>query len=106
MDAEHIQVFTAVGSRGEADRIANGLVDARLAACVQIVGPIASRYRWAGKVESAEEWLCIAKTRGSRFEDVARAIREEHSYEVPEITALPIVGGLPDYLGWIDESVS
>lgn len=106
MDAEHIQVFTTAGSRDEAQRLANGLVDGRLAACVQIVGPIASRYRWKGKVESAEEWLCIAKTSRARFDDLAAAIRGEHSYEVPEITALPIVAGLPDYLRWIDESLS
>lgn len=105
MDPEHIQVFAAAGSRVEAGGIADALVEARLAACVQIVGPIESRYRWRGEIETAEEWLCIAKTRASRFDDVAATIRAVHSYEVPEITALPIVAGSTDYLAWIDAEV-
>lgn len=105
MDFEHIQVFTTAGSRDEADRIASLLVERRLAACVQVVGPIASTYRWDGAIETAEEWLCIAKTARGRFDELSDAIRAAHSYEVPEITALPIVAGSPDYVAWIADSV-
>jgi periplasmic divalent cation tolerance protein len=72
---------------------------------VQTLGPIRSRYRWRGAVEEAEEWQCLAKTEASRFEDVEAAIRAEHSYEEPEIVALPIVAGSAGYLGWVSEAV-
>ena len=74
----------------------------RLAACVQIVGPIISTYRWRGKVERDEEWQCWAKTRGERFERVEAAIRRVHPYEVPEIIAMPILAGSSAYLAWLD----
>lgn len=103
--AGHVQVLTAAGSRDEADTIAAALLDARLAACVQIVGPMSSRYRWQGAVESAEEWLCLVKTTADRAEEVTAEIARVHSYETPEITVTPIVGGLAAYLAWIDEEV-
>ena len=105
-EAEHVQVLTTAGSEEEAARIAEALVDARLAACVQVVGPITSRYRWEGAVRSDREWLCIAKTRAALFERVAQAIRGVHSYDVPEITALPVVAGTDDYLAWITGETS
>lgn len=98
---EHVQVLTTAGSEEEAERIAEALVDRGLAACVQVLGPITSRYRWEGGVQTDREWLCIAKTRARLFSDVAAAIRAVHSYDVPEITAIPIVAGTADYLGWI-----
>jgi periplasmic divalent cation tolerance protein len=102
---EYIQVLTTVESEAEAERIARSLVDRHLAACVQVLGPIASRYRWQGKVEEAREWQCLAKTEAARYEEVEGAIRELHSYEEPEIIATPIVAGSRNYLGWISESL-
>lgn len=104
-DAGHVQVLTAAGSREEADAIADVLLEARLAACVQVVGPVRSRYRWQGKVESAEEWLCLIKTTAARAEDAMAEIARMHSYTTPEITVIPIVAGAPAYLAWIDAEV-
>jgi periplasmic divalent cation tolerance protein len=96
-----IQVVTTIASREEAERIAGELVARRLAACVQIVGPITSTYRWQGKIETGQEWQCVVKTRASRYAAVEAAIRELHSYEVPEILALAIVAGHRGYLDWL-----
>ena len=93
MSQAFLQISTAAGSRAEAERIATELVDRRLAACVQIVGPVRSVYRWQGKVEHAEEWLCLAKTSAERYAAVEAAIRELHSYECPEIIATAIEAG-------------
>ena len=103
---DFVQVATAAGSREEADRIAGALLDARLAACVQIVGPVHSRYWWQGAQESAEEWLCLAKTTAERAPAAMDAIAGAHSYEVPELTVIPIVDGSPAYLAWIAGEVS
>ncbi len=97
-----IQVLTTTARRDEAERIASELVDSGLAACVQIVGPITSTYRWRGKIERQEEWQCWAKTRGELFDRVEAAIRRIHPYEVPEIIAVPIVAGSAGYLSWLD----
>jgi periplasmic divalent cation tolerance protein len=103
--ADYLQVLTAAGSEQEAERIGAALVERRLAACVQVIGPIASRYRWQGKVERAQEWLCLAKTSASRYPELEAAIRDLHSYEEPEIVATPIVAGSAGYLGWIGASL-
>lgn len=103
--AEFVQVLTTAGSEEEAGRIASLLVERRLAACVQVVGPITSRYRWQGAVEEAREWQCLAKTTGAAYEAVEAAIREAHSYDEPEIIAAPIVAGAAGYLTWIEENV-
>ena len=105
MPSEAVQVTTTVPSREAADRLARVLVEERLAACVQVQGPIASTYRWEGAVEQATEWYCHAKTTRSRIDQVSARILELHSYVTPEIVAVPLVGGLPAYLGWIAESV-
>ncbi len=102
---DYVQVLTTTGSEQEAERIALALVERRLAACVQTIGPVASRYRWRGEVEEAREWQCLAKTEAQRYAEVEAAIRELHSYEEPEIVATPIVAGSSGYLGWISESV-
>lgn len=99
--ADHVQVLTTAGSAEEAELIAAALVERRLAACVQTVGPIRSRYRWHGAIEEAEEWQCLAKTEASRYDEVEAAIRELHSYGEPEIVALPIVAGSSGYLEWV-----
>ena len=95
------QVTTATATREEAVVIAQALVDARLAACVQILGPIESRYRWEGTVEVAAEWLCLAKTTAERYREVEAAIRERHTYDEPEIVAVAVVAGSPSYLDWV-----
>jgi len=104
--SEHLQVLTTAGSEEEAGRIAALLVERRLAACVQVIGPIASRYRWRGEIEEEREWQCLAKTTRAAYDRVEAAIREAHSYENPEIIALPIVAGSAGYLAWIEENVS
>ncbi len=100
---EHIQVMTTAASADEARRIATALVEERLAACVQIVGPIESIYRWQGKVETATEWQCWIKTRRERYDALEATIRRLHSYEVPEILAVPIVVGSEAYLKWLTD---
>lgn len=103
--AEYVQVLTTTGSEEEADRIASLLVERRLAACVQVVGPIVSRYRWQGEIEREQEWQCLAKTERDRYPEVESAIRAVHSYEEPEILAIPVLAGSTGYLAWISESL-
>jgi len=98
-------VLTTAGSRDEARRIADALVDRKLAACVNIVSGVESIYRWKGKTEEAEEWLLWIKTTADAFERVRDAIREMHSYELPECLCLAIENGSPEYLQWLEESV-
>ena len=102
---DYLQVLTTTGSEEEAERISAALIERRLAACVQVIGPISSRYRWQGKVEHEREWLCLAKTEASRYDELEAAIREIHSYEEPEIVATPIVAGSEGYLEWISDNV-
>jgi len=96
-----VQVFTTTGKEDDARRIADALVERRLAACVQILGPVTSTYRWQGKIETAGEWLCIIKSRREVYEELEAAVRELHPYDVPEILALPVVAGSGDYLDWL-----
>ena len=98
-------VLTTAGSREEAEKIAHALVERRLAACVNIVSPMHSVYRWQGKVETADEHLLLIKTTAASFDAVARAISELHSYELPECIELAIESGSADYLTWIEQSV-
>jgi periplasmic divalent cation tolerance protein len=99
--ADYIQVLTTVGSEQEAERIGTELLEKRLAACVQTLGPITSRYRWQGKLETEREWQCLAKTEERLYEEVEATIRAVHSYEEPEIVATPIVAGSSGYLDWL-----
>ncbi len=94
-------VLTTAGSQEEATRIAHALVERRLAACVNIVPRIESVYRWQGKVESATEWLLLIKTQASLFERVRDAVKELHSYDLPECVMLNISAGSHAYLDWI-----
>ncbi len=98
-------VFTTTADTAEAEKIARALVERRLAACVNVLPQIRSIYRWQGKVEDATEVLLIIKTTASQFSAVRDAIRELHSYDVPECICLPITEGSPDYLKWLTESV-
>jgi periplasmic divalent cation tolerance protein len=98
-------LLTTAGSQEEARKLAQALVERRLAACVNIVPRIESVYRWQGKVETAEEWLLIIKTQVEAFERVRDAIKELHSYELPECLMLEVSGGSEGYLKWIAENV-
>lgn len=100
--ADYVQLITTTARRDEAERIADALIDGRLAACVQIAGPITSIYRWQGKVETSAEWRCVIKTRQALLPRVAETIRRLHPYEVPELLAFPVIWGSSDYLAWID----
>lgn len=102
---DYVQVLTTAASEEEAGEIAALLVERKLAACVQVVGPIVSRYRWQGEVEEEREWQCLVKTTRATYERVEAAIREIHSYDEPEIIATSIVAGSAGYLAWIDENV-
>ncbi|WP_322761055.1 divalent-cation tolerance protein CutA [Frankia sp. Cr2] len=97
----HLQAMTSIDSSEAAERIGRLLVERRLAACFQVLGPIRSTYRWQGEIEQADEWLCLAKTTTERFAELAQEIAQAHPYETPEIIATPIVHGLGDYLDWI-----
>jgi periplasmic divalent cation tolerance protein len=99
-------VLVTCGSAKEARRIARAIVKQRLAACVNILeAPVRSIYRWKGRVESAEEFLLIIKSSRKRFAALQNAIRKLHSYDVPEIIAVPIDSGPRNYLAWLSESV-
>ena len=101
----YIQISTTTETKEQAQKIARYLVEQKLAACVQITGPIESIYRWKGKVENAQEWLCLIKTRDDLYNKVETAIKKLHSYETPEIIAMPVVKGSKEYLSWIEDSL-
>ena len=103
---EFVQILTTVGNQEEARRIADALIERRLAGCVHIVGPVESVYRWQGKIETASEWQCWIKTRREQYEAVAGVIRELHSYELPEILVLPVIAGSPAYLKWLADETA
>jgi periplasmic divalent cation tolerance protein len=98
-------VLCTAGSEDEARKIANHLVEQRLAACVNIVPRIESIYRWQGKVESSGEWLLLIKTTAEKFSEVCDTIRQLHSYELPECISIEIDDGSAAYLEWIDSSM-
>ncbi len=98
-------VLSTAGSQEEARKIAQALVERRLAACVNILGPMESVYSWQGKVETAPEFLLVIKTTAAAFARVRDAIRELHSYEVPECVMLNIEDGSEPYLKWLGEAV-
>jgi periplasmic divalent cation tolerance protein len=98
---EIVQIVTTVNDKEEAERIGRYLVEERLAACAQIAGPIKSIYRWKGKIEEAEEWQCIIKSRKSNYGRIEEEIKRLHSYELPEIIALNLDHALIDYADWI-----
>lgn len=104
--ADCVQVTTTLPDEEAAQRIAAQLVEERLAACAQVVGPVSSIYRWRGEVERAREWYCHLKTSAARLPELQRRLHALHPYEVPEIIAVPIVQGDADYLRWIEEAVS
>jgi len=98
-------LLTTASSREEADTIASELVSRRLAACVNVLGPISSVYRWHGEVEHSDEYLLLIKSTGAQTVPIQEAIRELHSYQVPELICIAIEAGLESYLDWIAASV-
>ena len=102
---EAIVVLMTAANGEEAARLADMLIGAHLAACVQILPEMESVYRWQGKIERQPEVLLLAKTARSKFEDLEREVRALHSYETPEIIALPIVAGSSSYLDWLNASL-
>ena len=102
---EYIQVFTTTEKKKDAKKIARDLVENRLVACAQVIGPISSTYRWKGKIEEEEEWLCILKSREDCYEKLEERIRSIHPYEEPEILGLSVVKGSQGYLEWMDRQL-
>jgi periplasmic divalent cation tolerance protein len=102
---DKIIVLTTAGSRQEAEEIASALLERRLAACVNILGPVHSIYRWKGAVESASEHVLLIKTLSGEFIRVRDAIRELHSYELPECITIRVEDGAAAYLAWIEDSL-
>jgi periplasmic divalent cation tolerance protein len=100
---EYIVVLVTASHEEEAARIANGLVETGLAACVNIVKGIRSVYRWQGKIEDGNEALLVVKTRRDFFESIVKQVKELHSYTIPEIIALPVTEGSEEYLRWLEE---
>jgi periplasmic divalent cation tolerance protein len=105
MMEEYIQVITTAEKKGDAERIAEALVERRLAGCVQIVGPIVSTYWWKENIVKAKEWLCLVKSKKDLYEELEKSIKEIHPYETPEITALPIITGSKDYMKWLSNEL-
>jgi periplasmic divalent cation tolerance protein len=98
----YIIVMVTTASKVEAETIAQRLLEARLIACANIVGPVQSQFRWSGKIDRAEEYLVLMKSRKDLFEDLSETVKALHSYEVPEIIAVPIIAGSKAYLNWLD----
>jgi len=94
-------VISNLPDRASAEKLAHVLIDERLAACVNVLSPCRSVYRWKGKVEDAEEFPVLIKTTRERYAALEAAVREHHPYELPEIIALPLAAGLPAYLDWV-----
>jgi periplasmic divalent cation tolerance protein len=101
--AQYLQVQTTTDSRAEAMELAQAAVAARLAACAQVAGPIASTYWWDESIERSEEWLIMLKLPADRYDELAEFLGEQHSYDEPEIIATPIVAGAAGYLSWLEE---
>ena len=98
---DYIQISTTVEHKKDAEAIARALLDKRLAACVQIMGPITSHYWWNDTIDQADEYLCLIKSRRDLYPQAEAAIKKNHPYEVPEIIATPIVAGGSDYMAWL-----
>ena len=100
---DHVVVFITAATTDEAQNISNILVSRRKAACVNIVAQVNSIFWWQGKIESADEALLIVKTKAALLEELIELVKQNHSYDVPEVIALPIIGGNRDYLQWLDD---
>ncbi len=105
VNTPYIIVLVTTPSKAEAEKISQKLLEAKLIACANIIGPVASHFHWAGKVDQAEEFLVLMKSRASLFEELSSEVSKLHSYEVPEILAFPVVAGSKAYLEWLQSSL-
>jgi periplasmic divalent cation tolerance protein len=103
---DFIQITTTTPSKSAAQAIANAILEKRLAACVQIIGPITSTYWWENEIETADEWLCVIKSSRNLYSATEQAIVALHPYETPEILATPVTAGNARYLAWITENLA
>lgn len=101
----YIQVLTSVGAKEDAEGLARLVVEQRLAACAQVIGPISSTFWWRGELETTTEWLCLLKTERALYDDLETVIRSAHPYETPEILAVPVETGSQAYLAWLSGEV-
>jgi periplasmic divalent cation tolerance protein len=101
MSAEHVIVISTTDNEQAARALAAGAIDAKLGACAQVVGPITSVFRWEGEVQTEQEWRVEIKTTADRVAVLTEHIKANHSYDVPEVIATPIIGGSPEYLSWL-----
>jgi periplasmic divalent cation tolerance protein len=102
---DKIVVLSTCASAEEAERLARRVIDDRLAACVNVLSPVRSFYRWKGEIEDSAEWLLIIKSTRDKFDGLRAALESAHTYEVPEVIAIPIVEGSPNYLSWIEREL-
>ena len=102
MVTQFIVIFITIDTPANAQKLADKLLAARKAACVNIIPKISSQYWWQGKIEKADELMLIVKTRAILLDELIALVKQNHPYSVPEIIALPIIGGNPDYLAWLD----
>jgi periplasmic divalent cation tolerance protein len=102
---DKIVILSTCSDEQEAERIARALVETRLAACVSVVPRVRSFYRWKGAVEDASECLLVIKSSRALLAELRSALEKAHSYEVPEVVAIPIVDGAPNYLNWLHENL-
>ena len=101
----YVQVLTSLGGKDDADRLARLVVEQRLAACAQVIGPISSTYWWHGELETSTEWLCLIKTERVLYDELEAAMRSAHPYETPEILAVSVEAGSEAYLAWLSGEV-
>lgn len=101
-----LAVLTTTGTAEEAEALAGGAVERRLAACAQVSAPVTSVYRWKGRIQQDREWQVLFKTTAARYAALETHLRQAHSYDEPEIIALPVTAGSPGYLHWVAEEVS
>ena len=99
---EQAVILITIDSREAADRLAEILLGKKLAACVNILPDVSSHFWWKGAPDTEKELLLVIKTRASLVDDIVVAVKDNHPYDVPEVIALPIIGGNPDYLAWLD----
>jgi periplasmic divalent cation tolerance protein len=104
MEYLHIVVFITIDTPENAQKLADKLLFARKAACVNIIPKVSSQYWWQGKIEKADELMLVVKTRTILLDELIALVKQNHPYSVPEIIAIPIIGGNPDYLAWLDQA--
>ena len=102
MEYSHIVVFITIDTTANARKLADKLLTARKAACVNLIPKVSSQYWWQGKIEKADEVMLVVKTRAALLDELIALVKQNHPYSVPEIIALPILGGNPDYLAWLE----